>query len=65
MTTNDKTGDKLAATVRKTKAAATPRRTSAAKSTSAAKPGSKTDTQPQGATDAVDSYRSCARVWPD
>ena len=65
MTTNDKTGDKLAETVRKTKAAAAPRRRAAAKSSSTSKPDSKTPTQPQHVTDVADAYRSCARVWPD
>lgn len=72
MTTNDKTGEKLVASIRRTKKAAAP----ASDPADAAKPGlgqnatgvtGQAETVPPAPekTDELDTYRSAGRVWPD
>ncbi len=70
MTESDKTGEKLAASIRKTKAGTATRTTTARKTTpkpaATARPARSTQSKPaQQATASADPYRHGQRVWPD
>jgi hypothetical protein len=73
MTTKDKTGDKLVASIRRTKSGAGTG-TTAAKTTAAApakkraskrRVSAKTAPAKQATAKSGDSYQSAGRVWPD
>jgi hypothetical protein len=69
MTESDKTGDKLAASIRKTKAGTATRTTTrkaAPKRAATPRPAESTQRKPvQQAAASADPYRHGQRVWPD
>ncbi len=69
MTESDKTGEKLAASIRKTKAGTATRTTTrktAPKRTATPRPAGSTQPKPaQQAAASADPYRHGQRVWPD
>jgi hypothetical protein len=72
MTTNDTTGDKLVASIRRTKTAAAPATDPAAPvppapRRQATRATNKAETSPPAPrpSEARDTYRSAGRVWPD
>ncbi len=70
MTESDKTGEKLAASIRKTKAGAATRTTATKKTTpkraATARPARPTRSKPaHEAAASADPYRHGQRVWPD
>ncbi|MGB5493332.1 MAG: hypothetical protein WBM97_02480 [Sedimenticolaceae bacterium] len=70
MTESDKTGDKLAASIRKTKAGTATRTTTTHKATpkraATARPARSAHSEPaRDAAASADPYRHGQRVWPD